>query len=235
MTESNYQYLSELTGKNVKTLASMKSKKRKIKSLNCYMVDEKVTLEQRRAWYENEKFEQEAWKTVHGSNGEFLISNYGRFKRVRKNKDVFLMPFLRRRNGKLEIRVRFNGCYKQYSIAKLVAYHFVGTPKPGEVLHHKNLIITDNFSGNLEYISKSKLGKKTGALSTSKPVVQLDRDTLEVIDEFRSAREAGRKCYLSYQAVLDNCNHKSKTSGGYIFMFLEEYEEIEVLENASIG
>lgn len=45
------------------------------------------------------------------------------------------------------------------------------------------------------------------------------------IEEYRSAREAGRKTFLSYQAVLDNCNGKTKIAGGvYKFMFVSDYD-----------
>ena len=226
LTETTYSYLSELTGITKSTLATYKSRRNKIKNINCYITDDTVSVQQRKTWYEKENFHNEIWKPVQGSNDQFLISNYGRFKRVYKNKNIaFLLPYLLKRPGLLHIKVRFNDVYKQYRVANLVALHFVGVPKDGEVLHHKNLIKTDNYSGNLEYISRKSLGAKTGQLSTSKPVVQLDKDTLEIIDEFRSVREAGRQCFLSYQAVLDNCNHKSKSSGGYLFMFLEEYEQ----------
>ncbi|MGG1483512.1 NUMOD4 domain-containing protein [Peribacillus castrilensis] len=226
LTETSYSYLSELTGKNKGNLATLKSIGRKISNINCYLTDENLTKSQRKAWYEKEKYHNETWKFIQGSNEKFLISNYGRFKRVYKNKVSFLLPYLNKRRGYQLIKVKFNDVYNEYRIANLVAIHFVGSPKTGEVLHHKNLIKTDNYSGNLEYISKQDLGKKTGQLSSSKPVVQLDKDTKEVIDEFRSAREAGRQCFLSYQAVLDNCNHKSKSSGGYHFMFLDEYERV---------
>ncbi|MBE3571123.1 MAG: hypothetical protein IMW92_13805 [Bacillales bacterium] len=235
LSETSIPYLMELTGRSKSNLYAHKKQKRKIKDINCYLTDENVSLEQRRIWYESETYEDEAWKVVHGSDGKFLISNYGRFKRVRKEKTYFLMPFFHKRTGKLMIKVQFNGRYGQYPIANLVAYHYIGLPKPGEVLHHKNLIKTDNFAGNLEYISRQKLGKKTGGMAKSKPVVQLNKDTMEVINEYRSAREAGRQCYLSYQAVLDNCNHKSRTSGGYIFMFAEEYEKLYLKERDLVG
>lgn len=225
LTETTYSYLVDLTGNTKNTLATNKCKGRKIRNINCYITDDTVSVEQRKTWYEKETFHNEIWKSIQGSNNQFLISNYGRFKRVYKNNKIaFLLPYILKRSGLLHIKVKFNEVYKQYRIANLVAHHFVGSPKDGEVLHHKNLIKTDNYSGNLEYISRKALGAKTGQLSTSKAVVQLDKETLEVIDEFRSAREAGRQCFLSYQAVLDNCNHKSKSSGGYLFMFLEEYE-----------
>jgi hypothetical protein len=228
ITETSYDYLEELTGKPKATLASLKSRGKRINNINCYILSENTTLKQRKAWYEKQKNEDEAWKVINGSDGKFVVSNYGRFKRIYKNKTSFLLPFLKKKTGYMEVKVTYNGAYKSYKVANLVGIHFVGKPKPGQVLRHKNGIKTDDFAGNLEYIQKSVLGKSTGPLSKSKPVIQLDKDSLEVLGEFRSAREAGRKCYLSYQAVLDNCNHKSKSSGGYLFMFTDEYESLNL-------
>lgn len=229
LTETSYDYLMELTGMTKGNIATYKVAKRKLRHINCYVTDKNITLAQRREWYEKEKYQDEMWLPIHGSEGKFLISNYGRFKRVYKNHDNFLLPFLRKKRGNLHIKVKFDGIYKVHKVSKLVAAHFLGNPKPNEVIHHKNSIITDDFVGNLEYISKEKLGKRTGFKAKSKPVVQIDLGTLEVLDEYRSAREAGRKNFISYQAVLDNCNHKTKVCcGEFLFMFLEEYEQIEI-------
>lgn len=204
---------------------SSKSLKRQIKQINCYIVDQSVSVKQRKLWYEQEIFNHEVWREVEGSERSFLVSNYGRFKRIYSNSDRLLLPFLKKRGGYLCIKVKFLGTYKAYKISSLVAYHFIRKPRKNERILHKNGIKTDNFAGNLEYCSMQKIGMKTGFKSRSKPVVQLDRESQELINEFRSAREAGRKCFLSYQAVLDNCNHKSRTSGGYVFMFSDEYEQ----------
>lgn len=230
--ETTFEYLEGLTGKPKSTLLSYRTRKLKVSNINCYLVDDTLTVEQRREWYAAEKYHNEVWKEVNGTEGKYLVSNYGRFKRVCKNGKVnFMLPYLKKTSNRqrfLQVKLSFNKVSKVYDIAKLVAKHFIESPKPGEVLHHKNLIKTDNFSGNLEYISREKLGRKTSGMNNkSKPVVQLDKDTLEVLGEFKSAREAGRQCFVSYQAVMDNCNKKSKVCGGYyIFMWEEDYEKI---------
>lgn len=225
LTETSYSYLEELTGKKRANLASYKSLGRKIGNINCYLVDEDVTVQQRKAWYEKEKFHNEVWKVIYGSEEKFLVSNYGRFKRIFKNHTSFLLPFLMKRAGYMLVKVKFNGVYKDHKVATIVAHHFVGKPKPGQVLLHKNLIKTDDYFANLEYVSKKVLGERTGFKSRSKAVIQFDRFTGEVLGEFKSAREAGRKCFLSYQSVMDCCNGKHKSSGGiYVFKWADEYE-----------
>lgn len=229
-TETSYDYLVELTGSTRAVLLSSKSRQSKIRSIGCYIIDSKTTVGERRALYEKEVFHDESWKEIKGSKGEFLISNHGRFKRVYKTTEPkFLLPFIRKQNGHLYIKVRIDGAYKQRKISHLVAQHFIGINKHNRGVHHKNGIKTDCFAGNLQYISKQRLGKLTGATSRSKAVVQLCPEKLIPVEEYRSAREAGRKTFMSYQAVLDNCHNKTKLAAGcFKFMFLDDYES-EVL------
>jgi len=122
-------------------------------------------------------------------------------------------------------KVRFCGEYKKYKISQLVSHHFNGINTYGLSVRHKNGIKTDCFSGNLQYMSKQRLGKLTGVLATSRPVVQLCPKRMIPIDEFRSVREARRRTFMSYQAVLNNCNGKTRlAAGSHKFMFLVEYE-----------
>lgn len=225
-TEANYDQLTGMTGSTRQVLMSGKSRGAKLRSLGCYITDDETTVEERRALYEKEVFVGEIWSGLEGSEGEFLISNHGRFKRVFKTVEPkFLMPFMRSQNGHLYIKVRINGVYKQRKIAHMVARNFIGFNKHNLGVRHKNGIKTDCFAGNLQYISKSELGKSTGGTSGSKAVVQLCPKKMTPIEEYRSAREAGRKTFMSYQAVLDNCHNKTKlAAGSFKFMFLEDYE-----------
>lgn len=226
-TETSYDYLARLTGRSHDVLRCTKSRLTRIRSIGCYIIDSDTTVKERRALYEEEEFIGELWHTVAGSDGTFLISNHGRVKRVFKTIDPkFSLPYIRKQNDHLYAKVRFNGVYKEYKIAHLVAHHFIGPNKANLSLCHKNGIKTDCFAGNLQYISKQKLGKLTGATSRSRAVIQLCPDKLVPIEEYRSAREAGRETFVSYQAVLDNCNNKTKLAGGYLkFVFAADYKK----------
>lgn len=226
LTETTFEYVLDIAGVVKSSLKAMKSKGTKLKKINCYLVDDSITLAQRKEWYVKEKYYLEVWKEVEGSDGKFLISSYGRVKRVYKNHSSFILPFLHKKKGHLMVKVWFKGDYKQMKVGHLVAHHFLDEPKPGEVLRHKNGIITDDYFENLEYISKEELGRKTAHKAKAKRVVKLDPETLDVVDEYRSSREAGRQNFRSYQSVLDNCNKKTKFSAGMLFMWADEYEEV---------
>ena len=102
--------------------------------------------------------------------------------------------------------------------------HFLGPIPKGASVFHKNGIKTDNFAGNLEYLDKSEVGKRTAHKSTSKSVVKYDPDTNDFLDEYRSVREAARKNFVSYQAILNHLNGLSNSVFGMLFMYSEEYE-----------
>lgn len=225
-TETSYDYLVELIGVSRASLACNKSSKRILKSVGCYIIDNKTTLKERRSYYEKEVFFGEVWCEIKGSAGEYSISNHGRIKKIYKTvTPKLLMPFLKKQNGHLYIKVRINGSHKQRKVSHLVAQHFVGVNKHDRSVRHKNGIKTDCFAGNLQYISREKLGKLTGGASGSKAVIQLCPVDMAPVEEYRSAREAGRKTFMSYQAVLDNCHNKTKlAAGSFKFMFLEDYE-----------
>jgi len=223
-TPTTYKELEGITGKSCSTLMSYKSLGRKLKNINCYIIDDQTTLVQRKRMYAKEKYPDEYWKTIEGSDGQYQVSNYGRVKRIYKRTEQFRMPYQRRGEGCLFVKAKYKGKSGDQRVSTMVAAHFVGPPKEGMVVWHKNGIVTDDFAGNLKYVTPTFLGKKTAFKAKSKPVTQLDIDTGEIIGEYRSAREAGRECFLSYQAILDNCNHKTKSSGGFVFMFTEEFD-----------
>ncbi|MBM4762730.1 hypothetical protein GNT69_10595 [Bacillus sp. B15-48] len=226
-TPTTYKEIEAITGMSLSSLPSYKSKGIKLKGIDCYITDENVTAQKRKVWYEKETYPDEAWKTIKGSDGQFLISSYGRVKRVYKTTKKFLLPFRKKGQGNLLIKVRFNNRYGTYKVGHLVATHFIRGLKPGEAVVRKNGIITDDYVANLRICSKQELGRMTAYKAKSKEVVLLDPETNEVINEFRSAREAGRKTNFSYQAITDRCNKVYPYKNNeFVFMWSEDYERL---------
>lgn len=252
-TETSYEKLTELFGVSKSSLASYKSRKIKIHK-KYYVIDDKATKDDIRKLYSKEIFKNEVWKEIEGSEGNYLISDHGRFKKIYKKypEGKLLLPYFKscfktkKKNNehKQLIKVKFQGIYKEYTVARLVAYHFVDIYYTKDSLirkskadkykyykydelsvYHKNELIYDNTAQNLEWLDKEDIGKKTGHKSNKRgTVIAKDAITGEVINYFRSATEASKHLYVSAAAVLDSLNHRYKTNivgGTYIF----EYEE----------
>lgn len=222
-----FREISERYGENYNTVYGSFRRKSKLIKFNVYVLSEKPSLKQRKEWYAKEIYKGERWLTVDGSDGKYRISNYGRVKIIYKSVERFAMPFRKNDEGNLQVKIRFKGKYQDHVVGHLVAHHFIRPRKQNERLFRKNGIRTDDFVGNLEYVSLQELGKRTGKLAKSKVVVKLCVHSLEWLDEYRSAREAGRQNYMSYQTVLESCHGRTKVvNGKYMFMFLEDYEEM---------
>jgi hypothetical protein len=68
----------------------------------------------------------------------------------------------------------------------------------------------------------SDIGKKynrLGVKASKKPVVQLDKDTGEVICVFESARQAAKETGANYRNISQVCNNDKNSHMGYNWEF----------------
>jgi len=140
-------------------------------------------------------------------------------------KPTMLTPVLKK--GGYVIRLtNTSGQRKEERVHKLMQRTFLKTPTPGQVLYHKNGNKLDNWVNNLGYICRKELGRKTGGQSR-KAVLKIN-SIGEVVEIYRSAREAGRQNFMSYQTIIDRCNGKVKNAvalDGFIYCW-EDNEKI---------
>ena len=61
-------------------------------------------------------------------------------------------------------------------------------------------------------------------------VVQIDVNTSELIQEFISAAEAERQTSIKRALICKCCRHKSKTAGGYLWKYKDEYIDDHLIE-----
>lgn len=150
----------------------------------------------------------EAWYDIPGYDGKYQINFYGQVKRVLKNnKFKILSGYVKSSNRRLVVKL--NG--KERTVLSLMRDTFIGELPRGYVLYHKNGILTDPELNNIGIITRSELGKLTGTWNDcSFPVVKINSDG-EIVDFYKSAREAGRKNYMSYQTIMDRVNGKVKS------------------------
>lgn len=171
---------------------------------------------------EKEKiYKDEIWKKVLESRYE--VSNYGRIRRLYKYKHRYLKTF---RKGAIQIiKLCIDEKAKDYNVAKLVIETFNRKLREDEVVYHKNGIISDNRLSNLEIITRSEAGKRTGWQSHRKAIVMLDSDGI-ITQVFKGCRDAANKLFISKQTVCDYCNKKVKKPM-YRLYWAEEFIEEE--------
>ena len=74
---------------------------------------------------------------------------------------------------------------------------------------HRNGDREDNAVNNIASMPQRDVGVTFGVRACRRPVIKIGPDG-EVLEAYKSAREAGRQNYLSYQAIMDRCNRKRK-------------------------
>ena len=162
------------------------------------------------------------WRDIPGYDGFYEASfmgeirswRGGRWGRLSSPKP--LTPYKKQQRGK---RRRSNRVYvkltdgtgkaREIAVINIMADVWKGGRPPGLVAYHINGDTFDNRAMNIGFITRSKLGKKTGGSSRRRAVGKVT-ERGDVVEIYRSAREAARQNHMSYQTVLDRCNEKVK-------------------------
>lgn len=137
---------------------------------------------------------------------------------------------------------------EQYFIAQLDTYNNGYNATLGgdgsKLVNEELIILTYNEINNVTIVAEmlghdAKTVKRTlvnngiipltsvesNKLFKSKPVIQIDKKTNEVVNQFESASEAGRSTYKGKNVkacidhIIDVCNNKRKTANGYIWRY----------------
>ncbi|WP_034467537.1 NUMOD4 domain-containing protein [Butyrivibrio proteoclasticus] len=173
------------------------------------------------------------WKPIPGYDGKYEASYFGQVRRIYKNAKPKLLTAYEKKNRKgsryLVVKLTNDSGSKEIKLATTIYLTFRGNVPDGGCITHKDGDFANNECNNLIILTKEELGRRTGYMSKHKPVLKCTPD-LVPIDCYRSAREAARCNYMSYQTVIDRCNGKCKSlcaPDGYVYMWDDEsfYEE----------
>ena len=180
---------------------------------------------------------KEIWKDILGYEGRYQVSNWGRVKSLnyrRTGKEKILKAGASG-DGYLQVTLSKDGKRKQPLVHRLVATAFCENPHGFKEVNHINEDKSDNRADNLEWCSRSyncsyndrakKAGKKTGK-KLSKPVIAIDKRT-GLIVEFVSAHEAERETGIASSNIINCCQGKLKSCGGFYWMYKNNNDDAE--------
>ena len=174
----------------------------------------------------------EIWKDIK-DYPNYMVSNLGRVKNLNYNKTgrEQLMTPQESAFGYMRIKLCKNGKIKTIGIHRLVSEAFIPNPNNYPQVNHKNEDKTNNCVWNLEWCDANyndnygTRNKRSAEARTngkcSKPVLQIDKDTLEVIKEWPSAHEVERQLGYSNASISQCCNGKRNTASGYKWKYKE--------------
>ena len=189
----------------------------------------------------------EEWKWVKNFEGQYQISNFGRIKSFKKEKDGYILS---NQNASGDyLRIVLWDCLtkrrKSISIHKLVAEHFIGECPKGYHVHHKDGNKQNNNVTNLEYIHPVDHRKETervkpqvltGIINYNKfikprKICQYTIDG-QLLATYSNGEIAGKITGVCSRNILQVANkqpynssgHVRKQAGGYVWKFADESE-----------
>ena len=157
------------------------------------------------------------YKDVVGFEGLYMISDGGEILSCKSSK--ILKP-QKVGNGYAGVSLYKNGKQHSVRVHKLMAKTFLG--ESSMTVNHKDGDKFNNALSNLEYMSIGDNVRHywdTAGAKRSHSVVMLS-NSLEVLNIFKSIREAARESGAWYSCIVGAINDSSKTAGGFKWMRL---------------
>ena len=131
-------------------------------------------------------------------------------------------------NGYLTWHTRINNKCYNWLIHRLLAIKYIPNPNNYPIVNHidgnKLNISIDNLEW-CNYSHNAKEAVRLGLLNNSnnhgvyKKVIQINKDTKEIIKIYNSITEASKELKINKSSISFCCKGKYKTSGGYIWKY----------------
>ena len=161
----------------------------------------------------------EVWRDIEGYEGLYQVSNQGRVKSFKWNKERFLKPSMDK-DGYLLVTLCAGGKPKTLKVHRLVCEAFHENPDNKPQVNHINEDKTDNRACNLEWCTcKQNVNHGSRNERVSKPVGQYSLDG-KLIKLWPSTMEVQRQTGFSQGNISQVANGKYKQAYGCIWKYV---------------
>ena len=162
----------------------------------------------------------EEWKDIKGYEGLYQVSNLGRVKSLKFDKERVLKQFPNK-HGYLLVSLCKTGKQKSFAVHRLVALQFIPKVENKPEVNHVDEDKTNNMVSNLEWCTrKENVNHGTRTEKYSKKVKAIDITNGEY-NYYPSIRECGRQLGIDGGSVSKYLNGKVRHVGGYVFEYCE--------------
>jgi hypothetical protein len=169
----------------------------------------------------------EVWRDIPGYEGVYMVSSYGRVRRIcpSKREGNGIRVTRLTTNGYVKVNLSKDGVAYHVTVHRLVAQAFIPNPNNLPQVNHKDEDKTNNHVENLEWCDaryNNNYGTKKARFRAtrlndprvSKPVLQFTMDG-KLVAEYPSAREAGRATGFLHGNIKNCC--RGKVASAYKF------------------
>lgn len=164
----------------------------------------------------------EIWKDVKDYEGLYQVSNLGRVRSLKFEKERILKPGINGR-GYFYVNLWKNGEYKQYRVHRLVAQAFLTNSNNLPEVNHRDEDKTNNKVENLEWCDR-KYNHNYGTINQriaekcSKQVLQYKKSG-EFVKEWKSTMDVQRNLGYAQSSISACCLGKYKSAYGFIWAY----------------
>ena len=95
----------------------------------------------------------EIWRDIDGTNGKYLVSNFGRVKSLIRSKERIINGG-KHKQGYPMVLIRVKGKVKYCTVHRLVAKAFIPQPQGKNTVNHKDFNVANNHVNNLEWCTQ---------------------------------------------------------------------------------
>lgn len=165
------------------------------------------------------------WKQIEGYKWPYRINEEGEIQKFYQGGWVDLHPYLHGARAHVKMRTADNRKV-DVAVVWLMADAFMGGRREGYAIIHKDGMKLNNALWNLAFVSIQECGKMSAG-ARRKAVLKIDRDG-NVVEIFRSGREAARKEYVAQNCISERCLNLIKNPyelTGYNYQYESNYGE----------